>query len=130
MRQHVARHIKPDSCRGRTRLRFTGELGHDLTGNHFSIGKVMRNVTDRGIDEKSSSDDDEPQKRKRVRKSPSSRTPQPSSTPTPAPCFLCGQKGYFSTECKLPKDEWVPVYKLPFEVHDAARSVHNIIKRD
>lgn len=90
----------------------------------------MRKGTDGGIEETSSTDDDEPQKRKRTKKASSSRTLLPSTAPTCAPCFLCGQKGNRSTECKLPKDQWIPLDKLPSNLNDTARSVRNIIKRD
>lgn len=67
-RQPVARHIMPDSGRGLTVSRYTVELVQDLRGKHASIDKAMGEQSDRGIDEKSSSDEDEPQRRKRQRK--------------------------------------------------------------
>lgn len=117
-RQHVALHIIPDSWSGCTVSPSTGESVQDVMGKQCSIGKSIRKGRDRGIYNKSSSDDEGPEKCKRTKKALSSKTTPPSAAAARTPCFLCGKRAIVALSASFPRisgyhlTSCIPIYTM------------------
>lgn len=55
-------------------------------------------------------------------------TQYPPTGPSKAQCFLWGKKDHLRTTCKVPRNRWIDLEKLPVENQHAARQVRGIIK--
>lgn len=97
-RQRVSRYIIHDHGKGRTGSQYKGEHGVDMIGNHRVIGKAIKALKDRGLDDKSSSEEEERRKRKKgcmVEASGAAARPSHSASgSTKALCFLCVVRGH------------------------------------
>lgn len=129
-RQHLARHIIPDLGRGRTGSLFTGESGQHLMGKQCSVGKAMHKARIEASTTNLRRTTMDPRSANAQEKRHLLEHHHPMPRLCVHPVLYADKKGHRSTECKLHKDQCVPIEKLPTDLHDSARSVRNMIKRD
>lgn len=98
------------------------------------MGKAIKALTETVQEDKSSSDEEGRRKRKKGRRFSTSgnvsRPPSSSSDAMKAPCFLCGARGHWSSECPVPREKWVALDSFPAELQTLDRAVCGMIKKE
>lgn len=133
-RQRVSSYIIPDHERGRTGSLYRGEHSLHMLGKHSALGEAIKELGDKPIDDRSSSGEDFKRKRKKPKRGSSSGGPTRPSGSTNnyarAPFFLRCQRGHRSSDCKVARNKWVEVNTLPTDLHNSAKAVRDMIKKE